>query len=82
MTHVIKSERVLHTSGPPISRSKRSGEGPHEKSVRLVRLDGDVRALELTCSCGEVTLIELTYPDDSAAADVPERADAPAEPRP
>lgn len=33
-----------------------------EKSVRPVVLDGAVRALEVGCSCGETTLIELEYP--------------------
>lgn len=32
-----------------------------EKSVRPVRDGATVVALELTCSCGEVTVIELTY---------------------
>jgi hypothetical protein len=43
------------------------GRGPHaqracRKDVRLVVLDGSVRGIELTCSCGETTLIELEYP--------------------
>ena len=37
---------------------------PGEKAVRLLDENGRVRAIELTCSCGDVTAIELTYPDD------------------
>jgi len=33
------------------------------KQVRLLREEDVVRAVELTCSCGEVTLIELSYAD-------------------
>ena len=34
-----------------------------EKSVALLRVEGVVRALELSCSCGEKTVVELDYPD-------------------
>jgi hypothetical protein len=32
------------------------------KEVRLLQLDGRVRGLEVTCSCGEVTVVELEFP--------------------
>lgn len=32
-----------------------------KKSVRLLRIDGSVQALEVTCSCGEITVVELEY---------------------
>ena len=46
------------------------GRGTHaqracRKDVRLVVLDGTVRGIELTCSCGETTLIELEFPAKS-----------------
>ncbi len=31
------------------------------KSARLVEIDGAPRAVEVTCSCGEVHLIELEF---------------------
>ena len=36
-------------------------------SARLLRADGVVRAIEVTCACGDVTVIELDYadPDDT-----------------
>ncbi|MFT7485428.1 MAG: hypothetical protein ACI9F9_001278 [Candidatus Paceibacteria bacterium] len=36
-----------------------------QKSVQLLEEDGRVRAIELTCSCGDVTAVELTYPGDA-----------------
>lgn len=30
-------------------------------SARLLRADGVVRAIEVTCACGEVTVLELEY---------------------
>jgi len=41
---------------------------PGEKAVRLLEEDGRVTAIELTCSCGEVTVVELLYQDDSTDA--------------
>ena len=64
--HVIKSQRVRLEAGPPISRTHGEAGKPHEKSVRLVHVDGEARAIELVCTCGEVTLIELTYEPESA----------------
>jgi len=38
----------------------------HDKRVELLRIGARIHALELTCSCGETTLIELEYPQDEA----------------
>lgn len=35
-----------------------------QKRVELLRVDGRVRALEITCACGEKTVVELDYPDE------------------
>ena len=35
-----------------------------EKAVRLLEEEGRVTAIEFTCSCGEVTVVELFYQDD------------------
>ena len=32
-----------------------------EKRVELLRVEGVVHALEITCSCGEKTVVELDY---------------------
>lgn len=39
------------------------------KAVRLLTRGDIVQALEVTCSCGEVTVVELEYPAPNAAAD-------------
>ncbi|MEM7518357.1 MAG: hypothetical protein AAF368_15725 [Planctomycetota bacterium] len=39
----------------------------HEKNVRVLERDGKPLAVELTCSCGEVTVLELNYASDSQA---------------
>ena len=51
----------------PASRTR----GAHAKRVELVRVGGRVHALELRCSCGETTLIELDYPDPDASNGAP-----------
>jgi len=33
-----------------------------EKSARPITIEGAIRAVEVTCSCGETTVIELEYP--------------------
>jgi len=39
-----------------------NGAARCKKSVRLLRVGTLVQALELTCSCGEVTVVEFEYP--------------------
>lgn len=34
-----------------------------ETRVEVLRVEDQVRGVEVHCSCGEVTLIELTYPE-------------------
>ena len=63
MTSIIKSDhvRVLEQSATagvgPVATARHS----HEKTVELLRIEGRVQAIELLCSCGEKTLIELDY---------------------
>lgn len=55
--HIIKHQRVR--LGPGVddagSRARPSGK----KHVRPIEHEGAVRAIELTCSCGEITRVEL-----------------------
>ena len=37
------------------------------KAARVVQIDGEARAIEITCSCGETTLVELEYGEPSPA---------------
>lgn len=70
---IIKRDRVQVAANPvPVGAKAHASHaaahgaaGAHAgdaKSVRLLEHDGRVRAIELTCSCGEVTVIELDYP--------------------
>jgi hypothetical protein len=70
MSAIIKSSNVrLDDSDPsgspapavPNARPA-AAAAAHEKRVELLRVAERVHALELTCSCGEVTVVELDYP--------------------
>ena len=78
MSAIIKSSNVrLDDSDPsgspapavPAASSVRPALAPgaHEKRVELLRIGERVHALELTCSCGEITVIELDYPGRDTA---------------
>lgn len=80
MSSIIKSNRVrVDLSAPvtvPANKSTGAGEEPAEgapaetvchKAVRLLELEGRVHALELSCSCGEKTIIEFDYAGDGPA---------------
>lgn len=54
-------------AGAAKARAPRTGQ----KKVELVRADGKVRALEITCACGEKTVVELDYADDKPADEKP-----------
>ena len=41
--------------------SSRAGAARCEKTVKPIVIDGAVRALEIGCSCGETTVIELEF---------------------
>lgn len=67
---IIKKELVrLSASGaaPAPARGPAARAARHQKAVQLVRVDGRVAALELTCSCGERSVVELEYPDANAS---------------
>jgi hypothetical protein len=57
-------------AGPATPRAL--GRAVPAQGVRLLRAEGVVRAIEVTCACGEVTVIELSYDDvaDDAASDL------------
>ena len=66
---IIKKElvRLAEAGAPPTpARAPATRSARHPKTVQLVRVAGRVRAVELTCSCGERSVIELEYPEDSA----------------
>ena len=67
MREIIKRQRVL-MSEP--ARPGRGGPGAeaeveHARVARLLRVEGRVTAIELTCSCGSTSVVELQYePED------------------
>ena len=64
-TRIIKKSRVQVEEGAPSRRVDRSrARSTCTKSARLLEEDGLVRAVELTCSCGETTVLELEYETD------------------
>jgi len=67
---IIKRDRVQldeRRAEPPAALP---GAPTHQKSARLVRLEGRVVGVEFTCSCGERSLIEVD--SDEATGDVTE----------
>lgn len=66
MTAIIKNQRVALRAVQPgelatVPRTCANDEGRAEKRVRLLRDRGRVYALELSCACGERTVVELEY---------------------
>jgi hypothetical protein len=58
---VIKRERVRVDGPTPAApaRSESAEHAEHTPRVRLMQLDEHTQALEFTCPCGEVSLIEI-----------------------
>jgi len=71
MSSIIKRAAVRSAEaaeGPalPQAGGRARPRGAHSKRIELVRVGQRVHALELTCACGETTLIELDYPDEDS----------------
>lgn len=72
MKSVIKKQNVQtappgpsRKQPPEVAAASSSKESCPPPGVRLVRLDGRVSAIELTCRCGDVSVLELEYDDDA-----------------
>jgi hypothetical protein len=70
---IIKRHRVCEgTSVPSQPGAQRPTQAePNDKSVRLLEEGGRVHAIELICSCGDVSVIGLDYPDATPQQEVP-----------
>lgn len=68
MQRVIKSERVHVDEPTRKTHTKTTSSASHTRAqgVRLVKVDGRVAAIEFTCSCGEVSMLELCYDEPQA----------------
>lgn len=66
---IIKRDQVrLAENGPRTRATPAAGISAESPRVRLVTLEehGEhAQAFEFTCSCGEVSLIEIQYPEKS-----------------
>ena len=70
MSSIIKknSVRMADEASPHPAPGAAPRPGAHAKRVELLRVGGQVRALEVTCSCGEVTVVELETPPSPSQA--------------
>ncbi len=75
MKQVIKKDQVLvnesaaaAVEGPAV-RTPRA-HGPRGPGVHLVRIDGRVQAIELTCRCGDISVLEIDYEDTTHETEV------------
>jgi len=63
MPPIIKKEHVALATSEQAPRRRRG----HAKVASLLRVAGEVRAIEVTCSCGEKLVVELDYEQGSAS---------------
>ena len=61
--HGIVKKQFVQLDGPVAAHGPRASTASQRcsSSVRLLRIEGVVRALEVTCTCGETTVVELEY---------------------
>ncbi len=66
---VIKRHRVKAGSTPsdPDPVTKRAAPRAPRKGARLVHVDGRLQAIEVTCACGEVMVIEIEYENETVS---------------
>jgi hypothetical protein len=63
VSSIIKRESVQLSAGSDLAsaRTGRSAQRDDRVSVRLLSIDGDVRAIEVGCPCGREHVLELQY---------------------
>ncbi len=62
---VIKHHCVrVDSEHPTAGSSGRVARGSHSKQVELLEVQGQVRAIQFRCACGDTTVIELGYADE------------------
>ncbi len=76
MASIIKKTRIEVREADPSQRQERR-RSPHtdagdcEASLELVRDRGQVVALQVTCSCGERTLVQFEYDEPTPTTQPP-----------
>ncbi len=60
---IIKRDRVRMNRAPatPAERRAAAAAQGHQTSARVIQENGRVVAVELTCACGDKTLLELDH---------------------
>ena len=66
MRSIIKKDNVRELELGAARPAAKPRAARHAKKLELLELEGRVHAIELTCSCGEISLIDLEYPEDTA----------------
>ncbi len=70
MGTVIKNNQVrVDAAGNGAEGNRRR---VHAKSAKLLEFEGEVRAIEFRCSCGDITVLELDYEPVGGASEVPQ----------
>ena len=74
--HIIKNDRVRLETHAREAGTRNTRCTMRKAQVRLLEHEGVVSAIELTCACGEVSVIALDYDttDRAAAEPAPETA--------
>ena len=74
MRKVIKKERVqvgeMHRIWTNEHGQETAARTPSGPGVRPVRVDGRVHAIEFTCRCGTVSIVEIEYEGAAAPTEV------------
>lgn len=61
-SQIIKHTLVQLGAPAPARGTNASKERPHgRKDARIIQIDGEVRAIEVTCACGDKTVVELQF---------------------
>jgi len=69
--HVQLGERDLDAGGmtPASASATRARAAAHAPGVHLVRIDGRVQAIEVTCRCGDVSVLAIDYEETTPATE-------------
>ena len=69
LQRIIKRSRVCSDPVPDDSGHRRPRPARHSaarKGARLIHVDGRLQAIEVTCACGDVMVIEIEYESEAA----------------
>lgn len=62
MHEIIKRDRVVLNDSPAERKKRSVGSAPTGgASARVIQEEGRVVGVEITCACGDKTLLELDY---------------------